>query len=414
MTFLFLSWRDIRNPKRGGAEVYTHELIKRLVQKGHRVVHFSPRAKGLQKKELLDGILYLRQGNILSVLLYAACFYLSHRRRFSYVVDQCNTHQFFTPFYVERAKRIFLIHQLTREIWHIQAGWPLSLVGRLCETPWLRLHRKDWTVTVSQSTKDDLLAVGFAAERVCIVPNGIAHEAAAFEQLAAKSEPPYFVYMGRYARYKGIDDSIRALALVKQAFPQARLILLGKPDETYIQGTLTALCSSLSLSIGTAEESDVFVKGFVDEESKFDIIGRARALLFPSQREGWGIIVTEASVSGTPAIVYNSPGCRDAVAMGQAGYLCRSNSPAALAAFMEETLRAEDSYQQMRKKAWEFSRQFSYDKTLAEFEAALAKMTGKAAPGGATLPGRASVPGEATSCGRTSSCGEATSSGGAS
>jgi glycosyltransferase involved in cell wall biosynthesis len=376
MTFLFLSWRDIRNPKRGGAEVYTHELIRRLVLKGHRVVHFSPRTAGLDKRELLDGVLYLRKGNVISVIFHAALFYLSHRGHFSYVVDQCNTHQFFTPFYVEKAKRIFLIHQLTREIWHVQAGWPLSAIGRACESSWLRLHRSDLTVTVSQSTRDDLLAVGFDGNRVCIVPNGIAHRADAFESLPSKSEPPYFVYMGRYARYKGIDDSIRALALLKQACPGARLVLLGRPDEKYMEETLAPLCSGLSLSIGTGEGSDVFVKGFVDEDEKFDIIGRARALLFPSMREGWGIIVTESSVSGTPAIVYDSPGCRDAVDMGRAGYLCRSNSPAALAEFMEETLSDGEAYLLMRRKAWEYSRQFTYEKTLGEFEAALRRAGG--------------------------------------
>ncbi len=371
MTFLFLSWRDIRNPKRGGAEVYTHELIKRLVLKGHRVVHFSPCAVGLKRRELLDGVLYLRCGNIFSVIFHAAFFYLSHRRRFSFVVDQCNTHQFFTPFYVEKAKRIFLIHQLTREIWRIQAGWPLSFIGRICESSWLRLHRKDCTVTVSQSTKDDLLAVGFDANRVYIVPNGIARQAGPFEGLPAKTEPPYFVYMGRYAKYKGIDDSIRSLALLKKTFPLVTLVLLGKPDERYIEETLKPLCSSLSLSIGKEEGSDVFVKGFVDEEAKFDIIGKARALLFPSLREGWGIIVTEASISGTPAIVYDSPGCRDAVDMGRAGYLCQSNSPATLASLMERTLVGGNDYQQMRLKAWDYSRQFRYEKTLTEFELAI-------------------------------------------
>lgn len=376
MTFLFLSWRDIKNPKRGGAEVYTHELIKRLALKGHRVVHFSPEAGKLERREILDGVLYLRRGNVISVLFHAAFFYLSHRQHFSYIVDQCNTHQFFTPFYVKKQKRIFLIHQLTREIWHVQAGWPLSFIGKRFESSWLRLHRKDFTVTVSQSTKDDLLAVGFDAERVCIAPNGIAHEAAPFESLSAKAEPPYFVYMGRYARYKGIDDSIRALALLKKISPQARLVLLGKPDDKYIEEILSPLCSGLHLSIGKEEECDVFVRGFVDEGTKFDIIGRARALLFPSMREGWGIIVTEASVSGTPAIVYDSPGCRDAVDMGRAGYLCRSNSPDELSDLMEKTLSDGDTYQEMRRKAWDFSRQFTYERTLQEFEAALAKMDG--------------------------------------
>ena len=79
MTFLFLSWRDIKNPKRGGAEVYTHELIKRLVLKGHRVVHFSPKAGKLGRREILDGVLYLRRGNVISVIFHAAFFYLSHR-----------------------------------------------------------------------------------------------------------------------------------------------------------------------------------------------------------------------------------------------------------------------------------------------------------------------------------------------
>lgn len=376
MTFLFLSWRDIKNPKRGGAEVYTHELIKRLVLKGHRVVHFSPRAGKLARREVLDGALYLRQGNVISVIFHAAFFYLSHRRRFSCVVDQCNTHQFFTPFYVGKEKRLFLIHQLTREIWHVQAGWPLSVIGRMCESSWLRLHRKDFTVTVSQSTKDDLLAVGFDKDRVCIAPNGIAHEAAPFGSLPAKAEPPYFVYMGRYARYKGIDDSIRALALLKKTFPEARLVLLGKPDDKYIEEILSPLCSSLHLSIGKEEGCDVFVRGFVDEGTKFDIIGKARALLFPSMREGWGIIVTEASVSGTPAIVYDSPGCRDAVDMGRAGYLCRTNSAEELSELMGKTISDGKNYQAMRHAAWDFSRQFTYERTLQEFEAALAKMGG--------------------------------------
>ncbi|MCR5622344.1 MAG: glycosyltransferase family 4 protein, partial [Treponema sp.] len=353
-----------------------HELIKRLVLNGHRVVHVSPRASGLERKEILDGVLYLRCGNVISVILHAAIFYLSHRRRFSYVVDQCNTHQFFTPFYVEAAKRIFLIHQLTREIWKVQAPWPLKYIGAACESSWLRLHRKDMTITVSQSTRDDLLSLGFGEGRVFIVPNGIARRAAPFESLLPKNEPPYFVYMGRYSRYKGIDDSIRALALLKKSVPQARLVLLGKPDGKYIERSLRPLCSSLSLTIGTEDGCDVFVKGFVDEDTKFDIIGRAMALLFPSMREGWGIIVTEASVSGTPAIVYDSPGCRDAVDMGKAGYLCRSNSPESLAAFMQETLSGGASYQEMRYKAWDFSRQFTYEKTLGEFEAAFGRVYG--------------------------------------
>lgn len=41
MRILWLNWKDIRHPEAGGAEVYTHEIAKRLVEKGYEVtLHF--------------------------------------------------------------------------------------------------------------------------------------------------------------------------------------------------------------------------------------------------------------------------------------------------------------------------------------------------------------------------------------
>ena len=38
---LFLSWRDIKHPQKGGAEIFTHEMLKRLASKGHIIHHLS-------------------------------------------------------------------------------------------------------------------------------------------------------------------------------------------------------------------------------------------------------------------------------------------------------------------------------------------------------------------------------------
>ena len=40
MRVLFLSWRDPRNPRAGGAELYTHEVARRLVARGDSVEWF--------------------------------------------------------------------------------------------------------------------------------------------------------------------------------------------------------------------------------------------------------------------------------------------------------------------------------------------------------------------------------------
>ncbi len=41
---LFLSWRDIKHPKAGGAEVFTHEMLRR-VSDDYEITHFLPHSK---------------------------------------------------------------------------------------------------------------------------------------------------------------------------------------------------------------------------------------------------------------------------------------------------------------------------------------------------------------------------------
>ena len=47
MNILILNWRDIKNPKSGGAEILTHELAKGLVNKGHKVTNLAQNSRVL-------------------------------------------------------------------------------------------------------------------------------------------------------------------------------------------------------------------------------------------------------------------------------------------------------------------------------------------------------------------------------
>jgi glycosyltransferase involved in cell wall biosynthesis len=111
----------------------------------------------------------------------------------------------------------------------------------------------------------------------------------------------------------------------------------------------------------------VVFHGFVSDERKLELMSRAHALLFPSQREGWGLIVTEAAVVGTPSIGYDSPGIVDALDEGRAGYLCETNTVGALAREMNRVIDDPEEYQAMRQSAYDFARQFHWDKTAAAF-----------------------------------------------
>lgn len=364
ITILSLSWRDIKSPTAGGAEVHTHEMLKRMDSNKYRIIHLSALYDGLKNEENIDGVNYIRKGNVFSVILYAWLFYVKNRSCIDYVIDQCNTHRFFTPLWVKNEKRIFYIHQLTREIWDINLKFPFNIIGKRTENFLLRLNNKDYAIIVSESTKNDLVDVGFNINKLFIVPNGISFEPWTENEFLEKEKNPTFIYAGRYAKYKGIDVAIEAFGKFKNHYPNTKLWILGKRNEEYIEKNLMPICQKYGLTWGTEEDdSDIISWGFVSEEKKLELLSRSKALLFPSIREGWGIPITEAANVGTPSIVFDSPGIRDAVNFGQAGYLCKANTSEGLYEQLVACVQEEEQYTLKRKQAYEFSKTFVWENT---------------------------------------------------
>ena len=371
-TVLFLSWRDIRSPKMGGAELYTHEMMMRSDHTQWRLVHFAPEIGNLERDEMIDGIRYLRRGGILSVIFHAWRFYRKNRKHIDFVVDQCNTHRFFTKFWVPAKKRVFFIHQLTREIWNIHCSFPVSFLGRISETALLRLSRKDPTMVVSNSTRDGLLDVGFDPEKTVVIPEGLNFTPWEQKDWQAKASPPVFLYAGRYARYKGIDTALKAFLLLKKDYPEIRFWIIGKRNEDYMLTKLAPLCRSLSQHApgwddfpyqSNDPESDIVYWGFVSEEEKLRMMSVAHLLVFPSIREGWGLIISEAAAVGTPSLVLDAPGTRDAVNGGETGYIGKDNSPESFAQIMKASLEDKDQYRHYQHKGHEFAQTLHWDRT---------------------------------------------------
>ncbi len=376
ITFLFLSWRDIKAPKKGGAEVFTHEMLKRVSDK-YRIIHFSPLFEGASKDEMIDGIRYIRDGGTLSVINFARKFYKNNKSNINYVVDQCNTHRFFTKFWVEREKRIFFIHQFTREIWYLNSKFPVSFIGAVTETFFMKLSKNDYTITVSNSTRDDLIKVGFDEDKIHILPEGIDFKHWKKSEFLKKEENPTFIYVGRYVNYKGIDDTVEAFGRIKGDYPKAKLWLVGKKKDQYIEEKLKPIFEKYNLTWGEEMDKDVVIHGFVSDERKLELMSKATALVFPSQREGWGLIMTEAAAVGTPSIAYNSPGIVDAINNGKAGYLCEGNSPNSIYELMKRVIENKEEYSRMRDKAYDYSLNFHWDNTGKAFEDFVEEIRGK-------------------------------------
>lgn len=374
---LFLSWRDIKHPKKGGAEVYTHEVLKRLVERGMNVEHYSILFDDGVREEYIDGVRYLRSGNNLTVIAHAMAYYYRHQSEIALVVDQCNTHRFFSSLWIPHSKRVFFIHQLTREIWQQMFPGVKGQVGNFMETVMLKMNRNDNTITVSESTKCDLIQVGFDPDRVIIAPEGLVFEPWLPEDFAVK-EGDTLLYAGRINPYKGVEVCIQTLAKLRAEGRTTRLWVVGKGDPEYINGRLKPLIEEVGLTysegMGDPRTHDVHFFGFVSSYDLKNLMSRAKALLFASQREGWGLTVSESAIVGTPSVVWPSQGLIDAVHFGRAGYLCANKDVESMVEQVGRIFDEPEEYEKIRMDAYNFACTLSFNRSADVFESCLKQL----------------------------------------
>jgi glycosyltransferase involved in cell wall biosynthesis len=346
---LILNWRCPENPRAGGAEAVTFEIARRLVARGDSVEWFSAGFPGGDGEKTLAGVRLVRAGRQWSVHWAAYRRYRgSLRGNFDVVVDEVNTIPFFTPFWAGIPVVMF-IHQLAREVWWYESPFPINAIGHAAETLYLRTYRKVRVLTVSASTRDDLLRLGFEGP-ITVIPEGL-EPITDFDTI----EPGVadFLYVGRLAPSKRIEEMIKALALVRKAIGRGDLRLVGSGSERY-QASLMRLAKRL----GVADQ--VQFTGRVSAADKHRLMAEATALLMTSVREGWGLVVTEANACGTPAIVYDVPGLRDSVVSDSTGLVVPSR-PEALGEAMLRVVRDPGLRTRLATEAKRWSGAFSFD-----------------------------------------------------
>jgi glycosyltransferase involved in cell wall biosynthesis len=352
LRILVLNWRDVKHPRSGGAEFFTHEIAKRLVQAGDEVEWFTAGFAGGPTEESVDGVHVVRSGRQWTVHTHAIRRYRGRLRgRFDAIVDEVNTIPFFTPLWAD-IPCLMLIFQLAREVWWYETRFPLSAAGYLAEPIYLRLYRDVPVLTAADSTLDDLRGLGFR-NRLTRIPVGI-------EQInpschAAKEPVPTFIYVGRLAPSKRVDDIIAAFAAYERVAGPAKLWLVGEgPDHIRLQRQVSRL--------GITADVEFF--GRIPREEKHCRMARAHVLLMASAREGWGLVVTEANACGTPAVVYDVPGLRDSVRHGESGLVVPPR-PEALTEGMLTMTGNPELYNSLVTEAQSWSQRLNFDATAA-------------------------------------------------
>ncbi len=362
MNILIFSWRGPGHPNAGGAEKSTHEHAKIWVKAGHEVTLFTSSYPGAKSNEKIDGVNIKRAGiQIFGVQLEAFKWYIfSNKQKFDLVIDQFHGIPFFTPLYI-KTKKLGFIHEVTKEVWVLNS-WPKpfnlipAVLGTLFESSIFKLfYRNIPFMTVSESTKTDLVKWGIPKEKITVIHNGI--NIPKIKILPTKEKEKTLIFLGALSKDKGIEDAIKVFSIINRKEKNWQFWIVGKSDSRYLS-ELKVLAEKLFL------KGKVKFWGFVGEEEKIRLLSRAHILINPSIREGWGLVVIEAASVGTPTVAYyNVAGLRDSIISGRTGILSRFHSVESLEQEIMDLINNKDKYNSICKNAISWSKEFSWEKS---------------------------------------------------
>jgi glycosyltransferase involved in cell wall biosynthesis len=360
MNLLWFTWKDRRHPQAGGAEVVNEEIAKRLVRDGHEVIFSVGGFKGCPAEETIDGYRVVRLGNRWSVYWKAYWYYKKNLRGWAdVVIDEINTVPFFCKFYVKE-KNILFVHQFCREIWFYEMPFPIGLIGYIAEPIYLWLLSNRKVITVSESTKRDLVRYGFEPDNIAIVSEGIEIDPVSDLASVKKYERPTILALGAIRAMKRTDDVVRAFEIAKKSIPNLELIIAGDARGWYGAKTLAHVRNS-------RYTSSIRYLGKVNKEKKIELMQKSYVIAAAAVKEGWGLIVTEAASQGTPAVVYNVDGLRDSVKNGETGIICETNTPQNIARNIVKLLENKGEYERLRIAAWEWSKEITFKASYKNF-----------------------------------------------
>ena len=367
---LILNERDPAHPRAGGAETHVMEIFSRLVDRGLQVTLRACAFPGAPPQDVDRGVRILREGTVPAYYarVAARCRTETRRDEHDLVVDCLNKLPFLSPLYSARPVLALCHHLFGRTAYH-QVAWPVATGVVAAEGLIPSVYRRTPFVVISESTRDDLVARGIAAQSIEVHHPGIRRPNAAARPIAQRA--PRLVYVGRLERYKNVDVLLRALARVAQDVPEASLTVVGV-------GTDRQRLEAVAREAGV--DGRTTFTGFVSDAERDRLLAEARVCVCPSSKEGWGLTVIEANALGTPNVTADAPGLRDSVRHEETGFLVSEGDEAGFAGRITALLRDDGLAEKMSRAASSWSERFDWEVATDRMQAAIERTCAGAGP----------------------------------
>jgi glycosyltransferase involved in cell wall biosynthesis len=171
---------------------------------------------------------------------------------------------------------------------------------------------------------------------------------------------PLIGYGGRFVQEKRPDLLIRALEVINQTYPNARVVFAGEYDIKYENtwGTHQALVQRYSDQL-------IFLGQLENMQAMANFFAACDVLVLPSDSECFGLVQVEAMLCGTPVVMTDTPGGRVPVTETGMGQIVPRGDWEALGRAAVEVLQHPETYVKSREQ---IECVFNFDETVARYE----------------------------------------------
>ncbi len=364
---LILNWRDTGHPDGGGSEVYAERIADGLAHRGHRVTLLTARYAGSAAAETRpSGVEVRRAGGRLGVYPRAALTVLLRKvARPDLIIETQNGFPFLAALWAPRVPHVVLVHHVHREQWPVVFPAPVARLGWWLESrlaPWLNRSRP--YVTVSDVSRDELVELGIAADRIRVVHNGVIppppHD-------VPRTPHPQLLVLGRLVPHKRVELALEVAERLRPEFPDLRLVVAGRGWwEDELRGEIA------SRGIGHF----VQMAGFVSAQERHRLYAGSWVSLVPSLKEGWGLVVVEAGLHETPSVAFQGAGgVAESIMDGLTGVLARQDDVEHFTELTRGLLRDVRAREEMGAAAMAFAGRFTWAEAIARFDELVAELT---------------------------------------
>lgn len=172
---------------------------------------------------------------------------------------------------------------------------------------------------------------------------------------------PVIGYSGRFVQEKRPDLAIRALEVINQHYPNARIVFAGEYDIPY-ENTWEVQRDLVS----HYRDQLIFLGLLKDPQELADFYAACDVIVLPSDTECFALVQVEAMLCGTPMVMTDIPGGRVPVSVTGMGRLAKQGDAHSIGEALVDVIRNRDQY--VRPKS-EIERHFSFQETVDRYEA---------------------------------------------